>query len=318
MAPSTVSRTFSRPGRVNIRTAARIRAVAADLGYRANPQARALTTTRTMMLAVVLADVTNPAFFDLVRGAGAAAEEAGYTLVLAETQESAERERDLLEATAARVDGIVLAGARGSDAGIHQVSKVVPVVVVNRDVRGVPSVVVDLEQGARVTVEHLAGLGHREVTYLAGPEASWPDGMRWRSLRQAAQELGMRVRRSGPYEPTVQGGVRAGERWRRGRGRSTAVVGYNDLLAIGFIRAVSKAGVQVPGDVSVVGFDNTSSAELISPALTTVAAPMREVGMTAARNVIALARGARSTSGAPVVVPTMLVQRESTGPPPAG
>lgn len=270
------------------------------------------------MLAVVLADVTNPGFFELVRGAGAAADAAGYTLVLAETQESAERERDLLEATAARVDGIVLAGARGSDAGIHQVSKVVPVVVVNRDVRGVPSVVVDLEHGARVTVEHLARLGHTEITYLAGPEASWPDGMRWRSLRQAAQERGMRVRRSGPYEPTVQGGVCAGERWYSGRGGGTAVVGYNDLLAIGFIRAVTKAGVRVPDDVSVVGFDNTSSAELISPALTTVAAPMREVGMTAARNVIALARGARSTSGAPVVVPTMLVQRESTGPPPAG
>src|SRR5690625_7745191 len=100
-----------------------------------------------MMLAVVLADVTNPAFFDLVRGAGAPATEAGYTLVLAETQESAERERDVLEATAARVDGIVLAGSRSPDAAIHQVNKVVPVVAVNRDVRGLPSVVVDLEHG---------------------------------------------------------------------------------------------------------------------------------------------------------------------------
>lgn len=315
MAPSTVSRAFSRPGRVNAQTAARIQAVAAELGYRANPQARALSTTRTMMLAVVLADVTNPAFFDLVRGAGAAATEAGYTLVLAETQESAERERDVLEATAARVDGIVLAGSRSPDAAIHQVNKVVPVVAVNRDVRGLPSVVVDLEHGARVTVEHLHGLGHREVMYLAGPEASWPDGMRWRSLRQVAREHGMRVRRVGPYEPTVQGGVRAGEQWLDGRRRGAAAVGYNDLMAIGFIRAVTRAGLKVPDDVSVVGFDNTSSAELITPELTTVAAPMRDVGRIAATNVIALARGATSTRGEPVVVPTRLVERESTAPP---
>lgn len=317
VAPSTVSRAFSRPGRVNAETAERIRTVAADLGYRANPQARALSTTRTMMLAVVLADVTNPGFFDLVRGAGSAAREAGYTMMLGETQESAGHEREMLEAMAASADGIVLAGARTSDAGIRQIAKVTPVVVVNRDVTGVPAVVVDLARGARASAEHLHHLGHRDITYLSGPEASWPDGMRWRALREVGAGLGLRIRRSGPFQPTVGGGVQAAEAWLAAKGASTAstaVVGYNDLLAIGFIRAVLKAGARVPDDVSVVGFDNTSSAELITPELTTVAAPMREVGRTAAGNVIAFARGAAPKRTGPVVLPTRLVERASTAP----
>ncbi|MGC0271800.1 LacI family DNA-binding transcriptional regulator [Pseudactinotalea sp. Z1739] len=318
VAPSTVSRAFSRPGRVNAETAERIRTIAAELGYRANPQARALSTTRTMMLAVVLADVTNPGFFDLVRGAGSAAREAGYTMMLAESQESPEREREILEAMAASADGIVLAGARMSDAGIRQIAKVTPIVMVNRDVTGVPSVVVDLARGAHASAEYLHRLGHTEVTYLSGPEASWPDGMRWHALREAGVQLGMRIRRSGPYRPTVAGGVRAGMSWweaSRAGSAGTAVVAYNDLLAIGFIRAVSKSGGRIPDDVSVVGFDNTSSAELITPELTTVAAPMHEVGVTAATNVIALARGATSTRSEPVVVPTRLVQRDSCAVP---
>lgn len=317
VAPSTVSRAFSRPGRVNAETGERIRTVAGELGYRTNPQARALSTTRTMMLGVVLADVTNPGFFDLVRGAGAAASAAGYTLVLAETQESAVREREVLERAMAGVDGVVLTGSRMTNGAIRQIAKMCPVVVVNRDVPGVPSVVIDIAHGTRVAAEHLHQLGHTEVTYLAGPEASWPDGMRWRCLREAGQEFGQRVRRLGPFPPTVNGGVHAAATWReQGSARGHAVVAYNDLMAIGFIRAVLKAGGSVPDDVSVVGFDNTSSAELITPELTTVAAPMHSVGVTAARNVLALAGGATSTRPGPVVLPTRLVVRQSTAAPP--
>lgn len=315
VAPSTVSRTFSRPGRVNVETGDRIRAVAEELGYRTNPQARALSTTRTWMLAVVLADLTNPGFFDLVRGAEAAAAAADYTLMLAETQESAEREQEVLHRASAGVDGIVLTGSRMTSGAIRQVAKVCPVVVVNRDVPGVPSVITDIAHGTRAAAEHLRSGGHREVTYLAGPEASWPDGMRWRCLRAAGADLRMRIRRLGPFPPTVNGGVQAAAAWIDQKElRGTAVVAYNDLQAIGFIRAVLRAGGQVPGDVSVIGYDNTTAAELITPELTTVAAPMHSIGATAARHVLSVLSGSRNAPPGPMVLPTRLVVRGSTGP----
>ncbi|UFU04961.1 LacI family DNA-binding transcriptional regulator [Ruania halotolerans] len=310
VAPSTVSRAFSRPGRVNAETAERIRAIAAELGYRANPQARALSTTRTGMLAVVLADVTNPVFAEVVRGAGRACDHAGYTMLLAETEESAEKERAMVDRALGSVDAIVLSSSRMSDAAIRQVAKVEPLVVLNREVPGVPCVIVDFEPAMHRIAEHLAGLGHRQVTYVAGPEASWADGMRWRGLRAATDALGLRLRRVGPVAPTVAGGQTAVVDW--DAHRTSAVVAYNDMVAIGVIRRMATLGVRVPDDVSVVGFDNTPVGELVTPALTTVAAPLRALGETGASNALALARGARSRATEPVRLPTRLIVRGST------
>lgn len=310
VAPSTVSRAFSRPGRVNAETGERIRQIAERLGYRAKPQARAASPRRTSMLAVVLADLANPVFYELVRGAGSACEDAGYTMMLAETAESAVRERATLERALESVDGLVLTASRISDSAIRQVAKVKPLVVVNRVVPGVPSVVIDVERGTFRSVQHLVELGHETVTYLSGPEASWADGMRWRGLRRAAEELGVRIRRTGPFPPTVNGGVQAAATW--AQQRSSAVVAYNDLVAIGFIRGAGRLGVGVPEEVSVVGFDNSAMAELVSPELTTVAAPLHALGRTAAQNVLAMVGGARSQSAEPMQLPTRLVVRETT------
>jgi DNA-binding LacI/PurR family transcriptional regulator len=312
VAPSTVSRAFSRPGRVNAETAERIREVAAELGYRANPQARALSTRSTSMIAVLLADIANPVFAELVRGAEEAAAEAGYAMVLADTRESAGREREVLDKILPTVDGIVLASPRMSDTAVRQVAKVKPTVVLNREVGGLPSVVVDNPRGMRRAAEHLARLGHTQVTYLAGPEAAWPDGVRWRALRDARTDLGLTVRRVGPVPPTVNGGIRAAAAW--ATHPTSAVVGYNDMVAIGFMRGVLAMGRRVPGDVSVIGFDNTQSAEIVTPGLTTVAAPQRELGARAVRHVLAFVGGARSTSTDPLVLPSKLVERASTGP----
>src|SRR5699024_10775121 len=128
-------------------------------------------------------------------------------LLLAETAESSVRERATLERALDGVDGLVLNASRISDSAVRQVAKVKPVVVVNRVVPGVPSVVVDTAQGTHQTVAHLDELGHRSITYLSGPEASWADGMRWRGLRRAGEDLGIQVRRTGPYDPTVNGGI---------------------------------------------------------------------------------------------------------------
>ncbi|NHC46716.1 LacI family DNA-binding transcriptional regulator [Motilibacter aurantiacus] len=314
VAASTVSRAFSRPGRVKAETAQRIRDTAERLGYRTNPLARALPTGRTSMIGLVLSDITNPVYFEVIRGAQSAAAEAGFTMLLADTQESGELERSALEHSLPVVEGIVLGGSRMSDSAIRMAAKQRPMVVLNRLVADVPSIVSDSARGMRRAAEHLGELGHESITYVAGPEASWADGMRWRALREAGTELELKTRRLGPYPPTLKGGIRAAEDL-LGQPNTTAVVAYNDLLAIGLVRGLARLGVQVPEQVSVVGFDNIFGADFCSPALTTVASPLRALGTAAVRDLVAQLAGAPVRTGQAAVLPVRLVVRESTAAP---
>lgn len=234
VAASTVSRAFSRPGRVRAETALRIQQATERIGYRVNPLARAVTTGRTSLLALAVADVTKPMFVAVVRGAESAAAAAGYSLLLQDTQESARVEQQALDRSLPMVEGVVLTSPRMGDAAIRHVAGRTPLVVLNRVVPGVPSVLTDNPRGARRVLEHLGELGHRSITCVAGPEASWADGTRWRALREGAAELELAVRRVGPFLPTVAGGLAAVAELRRHP--STAVVAYNDLLAIGVLR----------------------------------------------------------------------------------
>jgi LacI family transcriptional regulator len=314
VAPSTVSRAFSRPDRVNAETAERIRVVAADLGYRTNPLARALPTGRTSMIALASSDITNPYYFEIIRGAQAAAAERGYTTLLADSQESMRREREALDRAIPTVDGIVLASTRMSDSAIRMMAKQRPVIAVNRVITDVPSVVTDHPMSVRQALDHLDELGHRRITYLAGPEAAWANGMRWRSLRTYAAERELQVHRLGPYPPTVAGGVRAAMDF--ATHRTTAVIAYNDLIAIGFIKRLTATGVRLPEEVSVVGFDNIFTSALVTPGLTTVAPPLRTLGAMAVQNLLAMIGGAQASTGHPLALPTRLYVRESTAPPP--
>jgi LacI family transcriptional regulator len=311
VATSTVSRALSKPGRVSFRTAEHVRKVAAELGYRSEPTERALPGVRTKLLTMVVADITNPVFFGMIRGAERTASHAGYQMVLGETQESEARERQLVGAMGSASDGLILTSSRLTDSAIRTLAKATPLVVLNRLVDQVPSVVSDNVRAVKRAVEHLASGGHRSLTYLAGPEASWADGMRWRGLLEAGHELGLKVHRIGPCRPTMSGGRQAAESWRRAR--STGVVAYNDLVAIGFLQAVSEAGYAVPQDVSVVGFDNIREGELVSPQLTTIAAPLFSLGSAAVNHLLKSTRAPRR-SPQTVVLPARLVVRGSTGP----
>lgn len=309
VAPSTVSRTFARPGRVGADTAARVRKAARTLGYRTQPLEFG-ATSRTSMVALVIADVTNPFHFGIIRGAEEAAADGDYTMVLADSQESATRERALIDRVRPSVEGIVLASPRMSDSAIRMVAKQMPTTVLNRAVPDVPSVVTDVLGGVRRAVRHLSSQGHRTITYLAGPEASWTDGMRWRALLEVAPDYDVKVRRHGPFAPTVKGGMRAATLL--AKYPPTAVLAFNDSVAIGVLRELQTRGLRVPEDVSVVGFDDIFSADLVSPGLTTVAAPLRWLGNTAMKNLLALIHGAQSQRGEPARAPTKLVVRGST------
>lgn len=312
VSPSTVSRAFSRPGRVSAKTSARIHQVAADLGYRAPQVARAEASQQSKMLGIAVTDITNPFFFSIIRGAEHVAVTEGYSILLVDSEESEELERRLFDRTMPLVDGMIVATSRISDAALRAASKTTPTVSLNRLVPGLPSVITDNPRGMRRALEHLAELGHRRVAYVSGPAASWADGARWRAFREACYELDLTEQRIGPVPPTVRGGMGIYPQVRERR--VTAIVCFNDLISIGIMKAAKASGVNIPHELSVIGFDNIFASDLVTPGLTTVAAPLSLLGERAARTVIALVNNQRpeTSADAPSILPMRLIIREST------
>ena len=311
VATSTVSRALSNPGRVSFKTAEHVRKVAEQIGYRSASLERDLPVQRTMMLAMIVADINNPVFHGMIRGAERTAMHAGYIMLLVETQESELTEKQALSRVRSAVDGVILSSSRMTDASIRDAAKHRPLVLLNRIVGQIPSVASDNLDAMRKASEHLAGAGVREITYLAGPEASWSDGMRWRGLGAAGLELDLKVRRIGPNVPTMAGGGLAATKWLGNQTRG--VIAYNDLLAIGFIQEVMLTGCRVPEDVCVIGFDNILSSSLVEPRLTTIAAPLVSLGSAAVNRLLKRSWHQEAELAEPVLLPTRLVVRDSTG-----
>lgn len=314
VSPSTVSRTFSRPGRVSNRTAAHIRKVASELGYRTDRIYQQTTPTHSRLIGLAVTDVTNPFFFSLLRGAEQVCAQHDYVVMLFDAQESGPHEREIFERALPVLDGVIITSSRLSDTALRGFAKKVPTVVLNRAVAGLPCVVSDYDRGVRSAMEHLAGLGHRRVAYIAGPPASWADGARWRAFHEAATDLGMIDCRLGPVMPTVRGGQQVLPQIHERR--VSAVVAYNDLIAIGVLRAMAASGLRVPDRLSVIGFDNIFVSDLVSPRLTSIASPLGLVGEKAARSVISLIEhhDEKSDFMEPLVMPMRLIERASTGP----
>lgn len=311
--PSTVSRALSQPGRINVNTEARIHAAAKELNYRLNPMARALPTGRTNTLALLIADITNPVIFGIVRGAEKAASASGYTLVVAESQESGEREATSAQRIQPAVDALILGTSRLADAQIVALSEVKPLVVVNREIDGVASVTPQLEPGVDQALAHLEMLGHESILFLAGPQNSWMSRARYDVLRAGAERRGMTITSAGPNQPTVEGGRATLSRVIASG--ATAVIAYNDLMAIGLLRSAAEQSIAVPGRFSIVGFDDSFGSDFTTPPLTTVRSPLAEAGEIAVRRALSLvASGPEvNASDADGDLVTELVIRGSTG-----
>lgn len=313
VSPSTVSRALSKPGRININTEQRIRDAAESIGYRINPMARALHTGRTQTLGLILSDITNPVYFDLVRGAERVASQHHFTLVLAESQESRDVENEIVERLIPSVDGLVLVASRLDDDSIRDVALRKPITLVNRSIDGIPSIVPDPSPGIRAALDHLRACGHQTVAFLAGPEASWMSRLRWNVVFEEAVARGMSVLEIGPGIPTLAGGEQSLRRALASG--ATAVIAYNDLMAIGLLTQCQRDGVQVPGRLSIVGFDDIFGASFTAPPLTTISSPLDEAGARAAVDLIrALDSGESPEAGS---LDTTFVERASTGRPSA-
>jgi LacI family transcriptional regulator, repressor for deo operon, udp, cdd, tsx, nupC, and nupG len=335
VSASTVSRTFSRPDRVSFRTAEKVRAAARELGYRPDVETTGPEPARalTRHLGMVVADLANPFFQEVFRGAAHAARLEGMLLTVTDTSGSLPRAKFAMEHLAPRVDGLLLASTRLANGDIQKIARRLPTVCINRPVPGVPSVLVNNYEGAIRAVEHLEAQGVGSITYLAGPTGSWADASRWRGLldavgpaasspavpftpdihlpaHTAARLSRVTVRQQRLDQPTTVGGRRAFEVWRAEP--TDAVICFNDLVAIGFINQARRAGVRVPEDVAVVGCDNTEITSLVHPGVTTIAGPLRSLGRVAAANLMAVIRGMKGPSAKPRVLPTRLIVRGSS------
>ena len=311
VAASTVSRAFTNPARVNQATREHILEIAKGLGYSPNPLARALESGRTETLALLVPDITNPYFAGVIKGAEGAAARSGRTLVLGDTQESAATEAELVRRLGPAVDGFVLSASRLPDTDLRRVGELNNLVLLNRVIPGITGVVADYTSGTRQIVDHLASHGHTEAVFLAGPPESWSGRRRWSGLKEAANAVGMTVRRLGPYAPTREAGAAAADAVLTSG--TTAAVCHNDMLALGVLRRLLERGVHVPGDVSIVGFDNIFGADLCTPTLTTLAEHTQDAGARAVEALIHLGLQ-RTRTDQSWQLPTHLVVRESTGP----
>ncbi|MFC5825546.1 LacI family DNA-binding transcriptional regulator [Nonomuraea insulae] len=300
---STVSRTFSAPHLVNPATRSRVLAVADDLGYRPNRAARALTTGRTFNMGLIVADISNPFFPPLIKAAQAQARGRDYHVFVADTDEDPRVEEELIRTFTKQVDGVLLCSPRLSNKMIERLAEDVPFVVINRRIKGMPAVLMNVAQGAKLALEHLAALGHRRIALVSGPIGSWTSN---EMQGVAAESVGLDLVFFGPNQPTEAGGLSvAPEVAACG---ASAVLAYNDLVALGLIEGLSAMEIGVPDQISVIGFDDILPGRLNRPKLTTVAMPAVAAGRMAVD--LLLQSGGE---GATVTLDTALIVRESTG-----
>ena len=313
---ATVSRAFSRPERVNARTREHVLRVASEIGYQLDSATRALAASRKDAIAVIVSDIANPYFFGVIRGAGRQAAAANYSMVLGESDNEADTETTLIRRLRSTVDGFVLAASRMPNDELRDLARTIPVVLIDRELPGLPSVIIEHDSGTRQIVEHLASLGHQSIAFLAGPKNSWSAAQRWRSLDAAAKHLGLPATRLGPFTPTIQGGAAAADAALVSK--ATAIVAFNDLLALGVIQRLTERGIKIPDQLSVVGYDNIFGSDFSNPPLTTLGGPTDKGGRAAVELVLRMIREpGRPTSDTRLVVPSQLTIRASSGPSPA-
>jgi DNA-binding LacI/PurR family transcriptional regulator len=314
VSPATVSRVFTQPAAVATGTRRRVLVAAEELNYAPHPVARSLARGRTGNIGIVVPDIANAFSAVVTKAVQQEARRDDYALFVAGSDELAHDEQRWARALAPQVDGLVLVSPLMPDESVRELAALVPVVLTNRLVAGLPSVVADAAEAAGHAVEHLHALGHRRIAYLGGPATSYDDEVRRRGYRAACERSGLEPIELGPFRARFSAGVRAADPVLATG--ATAAVAYNDEIAVGVLNRLADRGVRVPGDFSVIGFDDTSLAEMVTPRLTTVRLPAAELGRQAARMLLDGVRGRPLEDTR--ALPAELIVRASTGPMPPG
>lgn len=317
---ATASRALNPAARheVNADTVRRVEQAARRLGYVPNTLARGLRTSRSFVVALVVPDITNALFPPIVRGAERVLSRAGYTLVLTDTNNDPDTERSQISAMQARgVDGFIIATARWSDPAVRELAASnIPTVLVNRrDASSkLPYVGADDRHGMELCVDHLTSLGHKAIIHLSGPNNTSTGRERTAAFRSALR--GHRRASAGDVVPctayTEEAGARATHKLLDRGVPFTALVGANDLIAMGAIEALTERGVRCPADVSVTGYNDLSFVSRLTPPLTTVGVPLGEMGKLAAEALLGWIANSDDHTAVQTLLPVEFVERATT------
>lgn len=319
VSPATVSR-FLRGQRV--RSAEAIRAAVDELGFAPNIAAQSLKSGRTRTIGVVVPDITNPYFAAVVKGMESVSRDRGYRLLLANSDESGAREADLLADMARQVDGIILAPATEHEQTPVQLrDSGLPVVFIDRDLadgESFDAVLVDNRAGGRQAAEHLLGLGHTRIAMISGGQESTPGRYRRDGFLEAVSAAGVEI----PPELDLIGDFREERAYQLTLSLlslaepPTAIFTANNLTTLGALKALHDMRVDVPGQISLIGFDDLDTGPLLRPPLTVVDRPMTEQGVLAMRLLLHRFDDSQ-TRDLPrrIVMDIKIIERASTAPP---
>jgi LacI family transcriptional regulator len=324
VSPATVSRVLNKTAPVHESTRERVQAAIALLGYQHplnTPDSHATSGT----IALLITDILNPFFLEVIRGIEDETESSGLMLLLCTTSEDPLREKKVLQALSERqVDGIIaLAGQARIPTedliALHEY-KNIPLVVINRRINrpDIPCIVVDFENAAYRSAQHLLGLNHTRLAYLAGLDTSESSRARRLGIEAALKEAGLTL----PPEmcpasfPSIEGGFQAmsallsfsEEKW------PTAIIAYNDIMAFGALHAIRTQGLHVPNDMSVVGCDGLLMAAHCNPPLTTIDQPKYTMGRLAMQTLRQMLNHQHPPMGGYTLMESPLIIRESSGP----
>jgi LacI family transcriptional regulator len=303
---------------VNADTARRVLRAAEALGYRPNPIARSLKTAKSRTVGLVIPDLTNPLFPPIVRGIEEILDAAGYSALIVNTDNDPDREQSQIASLRSRqVEGLIVATARLDHPLLQELrDQGVRMVLVNRRAEhlDVPSISADDATGIELAVRHLAGLGHRRIVHLAGPQTTSTGVIRARAFQSAVRDHGL------DDDASL---VVACNYWTEAEGAAalrtvldsgvefSAVLAGNDLIALGCYDVFAQRDISCPADVSVVGFNDIPFLDKLRPPLTTVAVPHHQVGAEAARMLLESIKEPDRPHRS-VLLPASLVIRGST------
>jgi LacI family transcriptional regulator len=326
VSKSTVSRVLNGEYTyIRDNTRIKVQKAIADLGFRPNSVARSLTSKRTQTIGVLVSDVSNPFYSDVVHGVEDIAIDQSYNVFLGNINYDQQRGMALIRSLIdRRVDGILIMSSTTSDEWLDELDRNnIPVVVLDWDIpitKGTISAIsVDFEIGIHQAVEHLLSLGHHKFAHVSGPQRLQTSRDRMNAFLGSLAKHGIPAEEVTVIESNfrIDGGREAGIQIMEMANRPTAVFAGNDLLAHGILSAAHMQGLSVPGDLSVIGLDDIWLAAETDPPLTTVALPRYEIGALAVRTMLELLNRPKAEESEPIrsTVKTNLIIRKSTAPP---